>query len=738
MPKLHDVDKPEGLRPYLFHGVELDQKNDEKNVVGECPFCSRHKFSVHSETSEFRCFVCGEQGNARIFIRKLHALSMEATTEEDYEKFASHRKLMRWETLQKWGVCKSVITGCWLIPGYDADWKMNQLYAYLQQKDGMRLLPTPTLGHQIHGPVRQNSCENIYLCEGPWDGMAIYEILSFTKETDSGDFLVTGNPEQSLLKQFSVYAVPGCNTFLEGWSPLFEGKCVGVLYDSDHPRTANNKPVAPAGLSGVKRVTKLLGSKETEYLHWGDKGYDPKLPDGTDVRDVLSENGITNPSDRVIKYKWILERIRPVPEDWLKGRTKKAKAETPDLVPMPCTNYKELQSAWKKALKWTEGLDYALSVMLASIASTESVGDQLWVKVVGPASCGKSTLCEAVSVSKKYVYPKSTIRGFHSGYSESMGKDPNEDHSLISKAKGKTLVTKDGDTLLQSPNLGQILSEARDVYDTVSRTSYRTKASRDYEGVRITWILCGTASLRQLDSSELGQRFLDCVIMDGIDDELEDEILWRVANKAEKNLSIKADGGTSTQYAPELATAMQLTGGYVEYLRENAVDLLSTISSGDDALHLCTRLGKYVALMRARPSNSQDETIEREFAARLVSQHVRVAKCLALVLNKKTIDEEVISRTRKIALDTARGNTAEIAKYLYRAGETGLETRAVSTYTNLTEDKARRFLRFLRHIEVVELHGKQSVKGLTSRPKWRLTQKMTRLYHEVTGEVQDE
>src|SRR5690606_14950694 len=118
-----------------------------------------------------------------------------------------------------------------------------------------------------------------------------------------------------------------------------------------------------------------------------------------------------------------------------------------------------------------------------------------------------------------------------------------EDYSLISKLGGKTLVVKDGDTLLQSPNLGQILSEARDLYDTVSRSSYRTKqGGRDYQGVRMTFILCGTSSLRKIDSSELGERFLDCVIMEGIDNDLEDEILWRVANRVERNMGVEADG----------------------------------------------------------------------------------------------------------------------------------------------------------------------------------------------------
>ncbi len=382
-------------------------------------------------------------------------------------------------------------------------------------------------------------------------------------------------------------------------------------------------------------------------------------------------------------------------------------------------------------MKWTEGLEHALAVMLASIASTKSVGDQLWVKVIGPASCGKSTLCEAVSVNTKHVLAKSTIRGFHSGF-RTQGGDGEEDNSLVSMLYDKTLVTKDGDTLLQSPNLGQILSEARDLYDSTARTHYRNAMSKDYQGVRMTWILCGTSSLRSIDSSELGERFLDCVIMEGIDDEMEDEVLYRVVNKTDKNMSIAADDGdAATQYDPDLAYAMQLTGGYVDYLRDNAQDLLGKIEASDQMKFRCTRLGKFVALMRARPSERQEENAEREFAARLVSQLWRLAKCLALVLNKTRVDEEVMLRVKKVALETSRGQTLEIAYQLKEAGSAGMFHSSIAMAITKPEEKTKALLRFLKLIGVVEMFTDTSVKGVRSKPKWRLTQRMTKLFAEI-------
>ncbi len=397
------------------------------------------------------------------------------------------------------------------------------------------------------------------------------------------------------------------------------------------------------------------------------------------------------------------------------------------MYPIPCNNYKQLVNSWRKALQWTPGLDCSLSVMLASIASTRSVGDQLWVKIIGPASCGKSTLCEAISVNTRYVLAKSTIRGFHTGFSD--GSD--DDHSLIAKLKDMTLVTKDGDTLLQSPNLGQILSEARDIYDTTSRTSYRNKVDRDYSGVRMTWILCGTNSLRSLDSSELGERFLDCVVMEGIDDELEDDILWRVVNRVDRNMALESDGNPENRYEPELAYAMQLTGGYVDHLRENATELLSQVEMDNSAKRMCVHLGKFVAYMRARPSKRQEETVEREFGARLVSQHTRLAKCLAIVLNAKDVDEEVMDRTKTVALHTSRGQTLDIVRSLYKFRK-GLESRTIAMRTNRTDTETRSILRFLKSLGVVEINSGATKRGARhSRGKWVLTEKIRLLYKKV-------
>jgi hypothetical protein len=380
-------------------------------------------------------------------------------------------------------------------------------------------------------------------------------------------------------------------------------------------------------------------------------------------------------------------------------------------------------------MKWIDGLDHGLVTMLSSVISTMTLGDQLWFKIMGPPSSGKSTLCEAISTAKEYVLAKSTIRGFHSGSS-----DNDEDNSLIVQMKSKTLVVKDADTILKMPGRDQMLSEARDIYDTVSRASYRIKkVSRDYEGVRTSMLWCGTSALRELDASELGARFLDCYVMKEIDDELEDDINWRVANRSLRLIGTSANGKPETRQDPDMTTAMQLTGGYVNYLRENAETILSAIYMDEAAVRFCTRLGKFVALLRARPSTKQSELVQRELGARLVSVLVRYACCCAGVLNYTKVNDEVLNRTARIACDTADGISLNIASYLYNKGSAGAEAKGVSLSINEGDAETRAMLRFLKKIKVVEVF-----EGKANKNRWRLTERMRKLYADVMLRNQEE
>jgi len=241
----------------------------------------------------------------------------------------------------------------------------------------------------------------------------------------------------------------------------------------------------------------------------------------------------------------------------------------------------------------------------------------------------------------------------------------------------------------------------------------------------MTWILFGTSSLRMIDSSELGERFLDCIIMEDIDDELEDAVLVRVANQESKGLSGKCEEDRN------FVRAKQLTGGYINYLRDNAVKLVGQVGISDEMKVRVARLGKFVAYMRAKPPEKNSKIVEREFGARLVRQHVRLAVCLAAVMGKKEVDGEVINRVRKISLDTGKGPICDVATALYDNPE-GMSVEPLAFAVGSTSPEVSKLLRFMRRIKAVSRYSPPKKKdGVREADKYVLTDVVKELYRTV-------
>lgn len=296
---LRTSEVPDNLKPFAFHSVDLSWAKGAKEATGACPWCGNDRFSVEVATGKWRCFWCAKGtekggGNVKTFIRMLHEQGYEHTS--SYEALARDRKLLDPETLRRWGLAKSTITGEWLVPGYGPDGRLHQLYVYRKHKDRMVLLATPTLQHQLIGlPLYDKAKNTTYICEGPWDAMALWETLGMAKYTESGGMQVTASAGNSMLAAINVVAVPGCLVFREEWADLFPGHTVLVAFDNDHPRThpRTQEKVEPGALHGQRRLIGMLSAanhppEEIYHLRWGELGYNLDLPYGYDVRDALT------------------------------------------------------------------------------------------------------------------------------------------------------------------------------------------------------------------------------------------------------------------------------------------------------------------------------------------------------------------------------------------------------------------------------------------------------------------
>lgn len=323
MPQARTQDEtPKELKPYIFHGIDLANRIGSKEWEGDCPFCGRAgKFTVNEDTGQYRCYVCADGtdkggGNASVFIKRLWEMSDEATG--DYSDLDDRG--IDFITLAQWGICKSVITGEWLVPLYGEDGLIKQLHKWVWQGQRRAFYPTPGLGAYLFGMQHWvGDRTKVYLAEGLWDAMILWEAMNGAKEQDGK--LVHASASSSLLTDANILAVPNCGSVGEPfrrWCHLFAGKRVCLLFDNDHSKKlcpkckkswsvtvsencpicggSKGKDVEPAGWAATKRAARILSEAKQppasiEFLEWqAGKSYNGGMVDGCDVRDVLTKS----------------------------------------------------------------------------------------------------------------------------------------------------------------------------------------------------------------------------------------------------------------------------------------------------------------------------------------------------------------------------------------------------------------------------------------------------------------
>lgn len=443
------------------------------------------------------------------------------------------------------------------------------------------------------------------------------------------------------------------------------------------------------------------------------------------------------------RLQHLFDLIVTPPDDWFKGKITEAIPETKRVDAIECTSYEDLVHAWdptyngkkkpepgqKRALQWSANIDIAFSAMLAVVASTKQQGSQLWLRVMGPPGTAKSTLCAAIEANKDFVFGMSKMTGFHSG--SNFGGSSN---SLIPQIRNMTVVVNEGDMLLTAPNLPQILSELRDLYTGKTTAHYKNGQSYEEKGLRVTFILAGTSTLRRLNRSAAGDRFIDVVVYErqvhGGEDIGERDLLKAVFKMAVSRTKNESSEGMETHDTPEKTLALQKTVGFVKYLRETSPQKLAEVEVTRLTEDSCIALAQLTSYMRARPDIKADaEETEVELASRLTEQFQRLAMCLSVVLNRP-IDKEILRRVAKIAMDTSKGPSFTLCQALM---EKPLDVKGMEARTDMKTDTVRHFKEILRRIGCIKADNNRSLSGATRRTTgvYRLTPQMVSLMNNL-------
>lgn len=439
----------------------------------------------------------------------------------------------------------------------------------------------------------------------------------------------------------------------------------------------------------------------------------------------------------------LLAKVVDVPREWFGPNVAAAphtgNKHATSVEAVACGTWAECEAAWKEAMQWRRDLGDALAVLMAVAASTQQAGNQLFLDLVGSPGSAKTTMCRGLLVSSHCIHLENMTK-LISGYK--LPGDAERDCSFLARANGKTWITCEFDTVLTSPQYVELMGKIRRIFDGETTATYgNSDKDRVYSALRTPWIRAGTHKMMDHDQSQLGDRFMRFIINDPGDEEK--RAIARAALRSERAAMLETANGMATSILdPKTRRAYALTGGYVDWLRAHVEEELGKVAVPEAAEDHCLELAELSADMRARPNTDprKTETYDsKELPTRLSRQNFRLAMCLAVVMNKPAIDDDVLRIVRKVALDTAIGHTQDMVRWLcgpdpkaphrsYQEGG-GIAEKTLEMWTGMPIERMRGYLAFLRKIKVIS-------KDVTARPgvpMVKLTDRVYELYLKVNG-----
>lgn len=388
-----------------------------------------------------------------------------------------------------------------------------------------------------------------------------------------------------------------------------------------------------AGKQANQRITETIG-KKTSVIIW-----DSKLADGYDIKDLYNDckKDISLMKSK-IKVKAIVPQEKSVPAYSLVG----------------------IINEMKKTMFINANYEYALTCAYAASFSHFYQKDPVWSYIVGPASCGKTTMLEIVGSQKDLFVTMTKFTGLHSGWVD----DSEEAEEMISTIKDRTLIIKDFTAVLgmSKPDQERIFSELRDLYDTESNVKYRNGKKSVWKDTCFTMLAAVTGIIdKESNHSLLGERFLKIRMKSDTNTE---------AKQAEMAMNNILGKFRDNKKRASIVTDALLNKSslFTKRIADNHQKLLADITLSKNLLTKIYKASRCVALIRAsidkdKITGELNVLPENEGSTRLVSQLTKMAICLKLVMEND--DENKVEKyILQLAYDTAKGMRTKILTYL--------------------------------------------------------------------------
>lgn len=635
------------LDTFAFHGVELRLKDGAKQAVGDCPFCTKAKhFLVSPDTGQWDCKSCGKSGNVYSFLSQFYQDRLDSTPKSAYKSLEKDRGIPA-AMFESAGL--ALDGERWLIPMYNEEGKLSNL---LVKEPGKPVISTTgcalhLLGMERLVKMRQQDRSPIYVCEGPWDWIALQWLLKKAK------------------KPGLVVSAPGAAVFKRSWLPAFKDREVKLVYDNDN-----------AGESGIVKAAELLATENATVfgIRWPSK-----TPEGYDINDFISSRK-AKPSAAFKELQGLLEDMTPVaePENLSYART----------LPGKPPSFQTVVKEFKSVLHMDKNMEDCLAIMFATALSIQMTGDPIWLFLVGPPGSGKTLFLRSME-SARFCHFESSLTA-HSLISGFRGE---EDPSLIPKIKGKCLILKDYTEIKSLPMTVQeeIYGVLRGAYDGDVRRPFGNGIIREYKDCYFSMIAGVTDVIHGDHRATLGERFLKLEFISG---EHDTEKHLRAAIMAMDKLHDKE------------GRLREITQDFLDreiVKSKNGVAKTPTVPQW--VVNRIMGIAQLAAYMRAGVPRFRSGDIQYrvrpEVGTRIAKQLIKLGKALAVVLGKTTIDARCYELMERVAFDTSAGWHKDIIKLLITQ-ENPINAKEVAYQAQVPYSTASRKLEDLLELGVVQ------------------------------------
>lgn len=660
-----------GLAAFEQHGVAI-ARTTGKEASGTCPWCGkRDKFFIETERLVWDCKVCGVHGNLEGFLAEAAKRNAAGTPAATLFALGKQRGGLRTATLQAFGM--GFRAGEYTYPARTlnarGEWRVCDVRRY---KLGGRPHSTSGAHLGLIVPEALRGSARVYICEGEWDGMALWQVL---RELGHGE---------------DVVAVCGAGNFprkLVGW---FGGKDVVLLFDNDE-----------AGQKGCARAWGALQSVvgSLQRILWAKvKGAEAE---GFDVRDLcMAKEWKAKTVLMVLQAALVKEAPQGVEAVPGAAALEKeaAKEVDPKAKPVPVG---QVEAAYRKWLELPNA--EPLDVVFGSVFANRLGGDPLWLFLVGPPGSLKSELLMSLDGAplvhcETSLTAHTLISGMNMG-----GNDP----SLLPKIIGKTLVVKDFTTILSlnQTERDAIFGVLRDAYDGKTTRRFGNTVARRYEGK--FGVVGGVTPI--IDSathgnSVLGERFIKYRLRQtgGTFTKGGDAIMRALDNMFEEN-SMRPELNSIGQKVLNRPVDAAHIPKLPQWFKERCRDLAHLVA----ALRGTVGRERYTQQILFKPMSEQGTRLAKQFAI--------LAAGIAVYRGKDEVDEGIYATVCRVAMDTSPDRQEEVVKQLFTHGGRG-RTAEIATWARFPQDTVRYVLEDMAMLGLVE---RLEEKG--DRNNWRLS-----------------